>query len=296
MTVVTITIFEKKMSQAARPQGLHWCFTINNPSSATDDALRSIPVDYMIVGKEICPTTSTPHYQGYLKLKTKARLSALKKLLPTAHLELRKGTVAQAIDYCKKEGDYAETGNVPEEQTSKATAVRKREFEVAFDLAKRDLVDQIEPEMQIKYLKTLKALADDHRAPCTEAADTTGVWIWGPPGVGKSRYARDTYPDLYLKLANKWWDHYGGESHVLLEDLDPKTTEYLTHHLKLWTDRYPFKAEYKGGAKDIRPDTIIITSNFSPEECFPNHSDLLAIRRRCKVIHMTTPFKQPERL
>nr|WAE42188.1 MAG: replication associated protein [Cressdnaviricota sp.] len=45
------------------------------------------------------------HFQGYVEFKNKMRFTALKKLLPPAHWEKRRGTRHEARDYCMKEDD-----------------------------------------------------------------------------------------------------------------------------------------------------------------------------------------------
>ena len=43
-------------------------------------------------------------------------------------------------------------------------------------------------------------------------------------------------------------------------------------------------AEYKGGSIRIRPEKIIVTSNYLPEQCFTNREDIAPILRRFRVV------------
>lgn len=81
---------------------LYWVFTDNNPSYEPADLPVASFEKYVSwqleEGEE-----GTTHVQGYLECATRQRLSALKKWLPRAHFETRKGTAEQARDYTRKE-------------------------------------------------------------------------------------------------------------------------------------------------------------------------------------------------
>ena len=101
--------------------------------------------------------------------------------------------------------------------------------------------------------------------------------------------ARQRYPEAYLKSCNKWWDGYRGHAVVLIEDFDRKH-DVLCHHLKIWADRYPFPAEVKGSSIKIRPQKIVVTSNYHPEDIWMNPCDLEPILRRFKVTKFSGTF------
>jgi len=274
------------MSTAKRPQAVKWCFTINN---YVDDAkeLEQL-VDkavYLVYGREIAPETGTPHLQGYVVLHKKLMLTAMKKLHATAHWEIAMGTHKQASDYCKKDKDFVEHGELPVERHVKGGAATKQRYANAIASAKKGDLDSIEPDLLLKHYNTLKQIRADNMRAMPELPDCAGVWIYGPSGSGKSTYARTTYPDYYLKSLNKWFDGYSGQDNVILEDVDPDAGKFLRHHLKLWCDKHDFICECKGSSMRIRPKKFIITSQYSIDDVFPDKETRDALNRRCQVIY-----------
>lgn len=270
-----------------------WCFTVNNYSDDDEQKLQNFPCRYIVYGHEV-GEQGTPHLQGYLYLTAAKTLRALKKDMPDgAHLEVAKGNADQNFEYCTKQDEgFFEMGDRPVSQKRKGELgaeywenVRKR--------AKEGDLDEIDAEVYVKHYSTLRRIQKDHVTMPDDAPDVTGVWYWGEAGVGKSRAARHDFPGAYFKMANKWWDGYRDEKFVLLDDLDPRH-KVLGHHLKIWADRYSFLAENKGGAVAIRPEKIIVTSQYSPEQIWDDEPETVAaIRRRFKVKHFDQRWQPP---
>lgn len=282
------------MTKAKTDKGVRsWCYTLNNYTEEERDAVRALKCAYNIFGYER-GDEGTPHLQGFIHLKDQKTLSAMKKFMPRAHLDPRKGTVDQAVDYCKKEGNFEEYGEKPKSDAKKGEGEKKR-WRLILEKAREgdeEWLEENEPNQYYKHLATFRS----HKKAKTKPLDYVGAqyeWWWGPTGTGKSKKVWEDYPNHYQKEKNKWWCNYTGQDTVVIEEADPKTMEHLAAKLKVWADRYPFPGEIKGGRLEgIRPLKIIVTSNYSPEECFPGQQDLEPMFRRFKVIRFGPP--EPE--
>lgn len=273
----------------------NWAFTINNYTEEDIQIVQQWDTKYTVYGKEV-GEEGTPHLQGYVNLQAQQRLSYMKKLHPTAHWEQCKGTPEQNIVYCKKQGNFWENGTPPQERHKKGTMAggkRTREnWDEILELAKSGRIEEIDSEIQIKHYSTLRSIQKDYgKRPADMEVDSgwKGIlWIYGRPGTGKSRYVRDTWTtdEIYDKSLNKWWDGYKGEKIALLDDFD-KNHKVLGSHLKRWGDRYAFPAEIKGGKIDIRPERIVVTSNYMPDTIWHDDNEMLeAIMRRTEMKFM----------
>lgn len=91
----------------------YWCFTINNATAEERQYLQAggNGIGYVICGDEV-GENNTPHIQGYVEFKNRRTLTAIKRDIgfKRAHLEQRRGTQDEAIEYCQKDGNFWEVG------------------------------------------------------------------------------------------------------------------------------------------------------------------------------------------
>nr|QTE03474.1 MAG: replication-associated protein [Emberiza cioides CRESS-DNA-virus sp.] len=250
----------------------NWCFTVFKDEVQFFDNEK---IQYCIFGNEKCPKTGRWHKQGFAQFKTKQRLTALKKLDETAHWEAKRGTTQEAIDYCKKDGDYYETGNTVEHGAREGN-----EFKIVLELAKQGKFDEIENSKYLgTYIRYKKTFDSYDQRQYKDLDEPRGIWVHGKPGGGKDSNVKLKY-NPYTKAHNKWWDGYNDEENVLWSDFDRNEMKYFFNYIKQWSDRYPFKAEYKGGSKTIHPKKFIVTSNHCLEDACETPMQHQALKRR----------------
>lgn len=274
------------MSQV--PPSKNWCFTLNNYN---DEELRRIVnsegVHYLIIGKEV-GEGGTPHLQGYVQLVAKKRPNQIKTILGTerVHLEKARGTPSQASDYCKKDGDYQEIGELRggTRKDKRSRDELAEEYTEAVKRGGKDGITEFAESNPGVYAWSGHTLLRNYQSAIVPVLrpDCDVTWIYGPPGTGKSHYAWTRYPNAFSKEPrNKWWTGYLGQKEVIIDDLGKDSID-ITHFLR-WFDKWPVSVETKGGNMGLLASTFVVTSNFKPGDIFLFHSQLPALLRRIKV-------------
>lgn len=235
---------------------------------------------YCIIQLEECPTTSSLHYQGYIELKKPYRMAGVKKMCNdlTMHLEPRRGTQQQAIDYCKKldsaVGDFMEFGSLVTEQGKRSDLADMAEMVLAgattMELVEAHPASYMRYHKSVAHLRQIKAVDKPDRS---KVGDLEVALFYGRPGSGKTRQAFEFAETNKLTLwqlpictnGTLWFDNYNGEDIALLDDFSGKLP--LDQFLRL-IDRYPIQVPVKGGHCWWCPRYIIITTNCLPSEWY----------------------------
>lgn len=289
-----------------------FAFTVNNWTEEDWSALQRAPsVRYLVMGKEVAPTTGTPHIQGYVFFELQKTFSAARTWFESvlgharAHVEMAYANALANCKYCMKDADPSnqgyERGERPKSDREKGEDEKvraKRNLEALIDNRIEDVDLDVVAHQLRNYEYGAAALKRARRsAPKALDGVLDNVWVYGPRGSGKDTYVRGQLAERphYLKSLEPYWDKYDDEEDVYIEDIDREALK-VTRLLKIWADRYPFDGRrmYGLGQCIIRPKRIWVTSQYHPKDLF-NKEDAEAIIRRFRIVHMVDGVGRPER-
>lgn len=187
----------------ASSPALHWLLTIDMKSINSDElqkVFQNIGVYYKFQGEK-GNTTGYEHWQAYIHLKKKQRLTYWKKILPTAHAE-KCNNINACKDYCGKE----------------TTAITPT---YEWTIPKYPGVKIIKDEQLYKWQKDIIEIIK------TEPDDRTIHWYWSTKGnTGKTQFCK--------YLAVKYDCAYVSQGKSEDIKFSIKDTEHKTLLIDLW--------------------------------------------------------------
>lgn len=270
-------------------QARAWCFTLNNPTAQLEFTGHRYAVWQKEVGEK-----GTEHYQGYVEWLRPLRLAAVKKLLPTAHLEPRAGSREQARAYCMKEESRVDG---PWESGEWETHQGKRtDLEAACEVLKEEGLKRVAEEMPsvfVKFHKGLSALEKISRVKPRDldfvprpwqakilrlvvdcpADDRKIMWVTDVDGnIGKSRLASHLIMEHgAIELSGRVVDMgyaYNSEP-IVIFDISRTQADNLNHLYsfaeQLKNGRF-LSTKYESEMKLFKPPHVIFFSNSPHEE------------------------------
>ena len=298
-------------------KGKRWCFTWNNPPENWQVVLsaeeqiededgpasvlrRSVvqKIKKLVAEEEFAPSTGTKHIQGYVHFETQFwRNTLMTAFGGNIYFISARGTELDNYKYCTKTGrNVLKIGEFTQETEKWVSKLQrtKQMLEDVTSLTWMEFTEKWPLEAFHQRNKLLDWKSDHIKKHNAWDGDLRkkNWWIWGPPGVGKSRWVRSQFEpnEICTKWQNKWFDGYDDleTKCILFEDVDPDKIKVLMTFLKTWADRYYQTQEIKGAKTVINPGKwfIVITANYSMEECIENNIDLQALKRRFSEVEI----------
>lgn len=225
---------------------------------------------YMCYGVESCPETNRVHYQGYVEFENPVSLKTVQTRLGdmTAHVEKRRGTQKQAIDYCSKDGDFHEHGEKNEQ--GKRSDIEEVVSELVSGETSLTSIMLDNPGMYCRYRNGLKDIAQ--RVSLNRAMGWREVEVcvyWGTAGSGKTRKAVEENENHFiLDQANGdtlWFDGYEEQKCLIIDDF----YGWIKWGIFLrMLDGYEFRCSVKGSFTYAHWNKVVITSNKPPEQWY----------------------------
>lgn len=277
-----------------------YCFTLNNWVPEDETRLSELAagdrVKYLVYGRET-GDSGTPHLQGFVIFNSSVLFNTAKQLLgDRCHLEAAHGTSIQASDYCKKDGDFVEFGDLGVQPGKRSDWDRYKEWVV--ELGKVPTQQEIIlafPSLWARYRKACleyaealnppPKLTDSEPRPGFQAA--TVQYMEAEPVPREIMFVVDENGDsgktwLCQYALTKWPDKTQvmriGKRDDLAHVIDVDKTLFLVDVprgqmmflqysvLESLKDRMVFSPKYESSLKIIRSlPTVIVFSNEAPD-------------------------------
>lgn len=238
-----------------------WIGTWNNYTESDIENFRKWCLNhttFSICGKEVAPSTGTPHLQSFHQMNATIRFKTFKSELP--HISVTPVTKDNgAVSYCEKEDNLAfKTGQYVEKRPGKRTDLQKV-AEMATSGATMTEIATENPVAVMQFGQGIQRLISLYEKPRDRNIPKIVKVYYGSTGTGKTRLAFDQIPDAYVwePSMNHWFDGYSGHKTVIFDEFRGQLP--LGMVLRLF-DRYPMRVQYKGGSTQFVADTIIVTS------------------------------------
>lgn len=270
-----------------------WCFTF---FSDPDTPPSFEKASYGVAGKETCPETGKFHWQGFAQFKSACTISAAQKRLHVgeAHLEARKGTPTQAADYCKKDGDFIESGELKDEGSGTRNDIHElrdaaMEVNSVAELHANDKVVQAYAT-HMKFAHEVIYYAKKKKTASWR--EVTTEILWGDTRTGKTRKVMEM-GDVYkwTPCEPMWFDGYAGEKILLIDEFYGQVK--IANMLEMM-EGHQMRLPIKGGFTWAEWDKVFLTSNTDPKGWYPNVPEEVRkafMARVAKVTHFANPLR-----
>lgn len=236
-----------------------YAFTLNNYTDADYEALKTVKCRWIIFGKEVAPTTGTPHLQGEVYFNEALNLWNALDMFPITMSYVkpwykgdRRGTGA-GVTYCGKNAtDVFEQG---------------RRLEQGVDVNIRSIIEETKSMREVfamtqdpRRISVAKAMLPYIRP---EQRHMTVFWYWGPGASTKAKTeAISNGPVYYAPAKNTYWEGYDGEENVLMINYR-KTFSSLAVMLNILGGE-PMNVNLKFMSRPLSATRIWITTNANP--------------------------------
>lgn len=234
-----------------------WVFTLNNYTESDPETIKTYldaKADKFVFGKEICPTTGTPHLQGYMEFKNSKKWSTIVSScapFKRANSRKAKGDLKANYDYTTKEQRGVYLGGFSPEKIT---------YKVNIDLY----------DWQKEICEKLNEKPDDR----------TINWIWeSKGGIGKTTFQKYVFQNFknVCILSGKgsdmkhgivsFMEKHGETPDIVLINIPRSSSGFVS-----WTgieeikDMFFYSGKYEGGQVCGMPPHVYVFANTGPPE------------------------------